>query len=267
MVSIIIPTKNSANTLTTTLESLLNQTYKNYEIIVVDNYSTDDTIECAKRYTDKIFTRGPERSAQVNFGITKSAGKYVHRVDSDFVLEPSVIEEAVKKCEVDRYDAISVHNTSDETISFWSRVRKFERDMYREDDLNVAVRFIRKDIFDNVGYFDESMVASEDYDLHNRILAANYRIGRINAQEVHIGEPKTLKDIIKKHYYYGKTLQAFLAKNKSRGLKQLSPARPAYAKNWKLFFKRPVMTIGFLVYQVARYGSAILGYLVSIIRN
>jgi GT2 family glycosyltransferase len=133
--------------------------------------------------------------------------------------------------------------------------------MYHEDDLNVAVRFIRKDVFDTVGYFDESMIASEDYDLHNRIIEAGYRVGRITAKETHLGEPKTIKDIIRKHYYYGATLPEFLAKNPKKGIKQLSPLRPAYAKHWKLFFLHPVLALGFMIYQAARYSSAILGYI------
>jgi glycosyltransferase involved in cell wall biosynthesis len=264
LVSIVIPTKDSADTLGRTLESISNQTCRNYEIIVVDNHSTDDTLTIAKRYTNKIHLIGPERTAQVNFGIKNAQGKYMYRIDSDWILEPTVLEQAIKKCEEEGFDAILVHNSDDPTISFWGRVRKFERDMFQQDDLNVATRFVRKDIFDKVGYFDENMVAAEDYDLHNRILAAGYKIGRISAKETHIGAPGTFMDIIKKHYYYGTTLPVFLAKNPKRGMKQLSPLRPAYAKHWRLFFKHPVMTLGFLIYQVARYSSAILGYITAI---
>ncbi|MGI0014279.1 MAG: glycosyltransferase [Nitrososphaera sp.] len=267
LVSIIIPTKNSGRTIKMTLKSIAEQTYKNYEIIVVDNYSTDNTVELAEQYTEKVFIVGPERTAQGNIGIQKSKGKYIYRVDSDFILEPNVLEEAVKKCEHEGYDATTIHNTSDETISFWAKVRKFEREMYRDDDLNVAARFIRKDVLDKVGYFDENMVASEDYDLHNRIVAGGFKVGRISSKETHIGEPKTLMEIMRKHYYYGKTLPSFLAKNPRRGMKQLSPLRPAYAKHWKLFLRFPVMSSGFAVYQIARYSSAILGYLAAAVRS
>ncbi|MEP0824496.1 MAG: glycosyltransferase, partial [Nitrososphaera sp.] len=192
LVSIVIPTKNSVKMLLPTLESIIAQTYKNYEIIVVDNYSNDGTIELARRYTEKVYVEAPERTAQVNYGIRKAIGKYIYEVGSDFVLDPTVIEEAVWKCEIENYDALAIHNTSDSSISFWAKVRKFERDMYRDDSLNVAVRFIRRDVFEKVGYFDESMVAAEDYDLHNRIVAGGFKIGTIAAKEVHIGEPRTI---------------------------------------------------------------------------
>jgi glycosyltransferase involved in cell wall biosynthesis len=157
LVSIVIPTKNSANALGHTLQSINNQTYRNYEIIIVDNHSTDETATIAKKYTNKIYFIGPERTAQVNFGIKNAEGKYIYRIDSDWIVEPAVLEQAVKKCEDEGFDAIIVHNSDDATISFWGRVRKFERDMYQQDDLNVAARFIRKDILDKVGYFDENM--------------------------------------------------------------------------------------------------------------
>jgi glycosyltransferase involved in cell wall biosynthesis len=264
LVSIVIPTWNSEKTLTKCLESVKNQTYKNTEIIVVDKFSKDRTIEIARKYTNRIFVvKAKERTEQVNFGIKDSKGRYIYRIDSDFVLESTVVEEAVNKCEKEDYDAIAIHNTSDPTISFWSKVRKFERDCYKYDELNIAARFFRKDVFDSIGGFDESLVSGEDYDFHNRLLKKKFKVGRINAQETHIGEPKSLWEVAKKHYYYGKTLVKFIGKKEYRGIKQLSPVRPAFIKNWKKFIKYPILTLGFIIYQFVRYASAGLGYLVE----
>lgn len=263
LVSLIVPSKNSEATIGECLKSIKIQTYKNIEIIVVDNYSTDCTREIAQKLGAIIYLRGHERASQVNFGAMKAKGKYIYRVDSDFILETSVIEEAVNICEVQCYDAVAVHNTSDSTVSFWSRVRKLERDCVKDDDLNVAARFFRKDVFEKVGGYDEGLVAAEDYDLHNRLVKGWFRIGRINACEVHIGEPRTFAEVIRKHYYYGKNIEKFIEKNPSRGMKQLSPIRPAHIRNWKLFLKNPMLLVGFVIYQTARYVAGLLGYLVS----
>jgi glycosyltransferase involved in cell wall biosynthesis len=263
LVSIIIPTKNSASTLDRTLLSIASQTYKNYELIIVDNHSTDDTLQIAMRYTQNVLTFGPERTAQLNYGIKHAMGEYVYRVDSDFVLDTTVLAEAVDLSGRENCAAVVIHNASDDSVSFWSRVRKLERDMYKDDTLNVAARFFRKNILDSVGMFDESMVAGEDYDFHNRILALNLKVGSINAQEIHLGEPKTLGDILRKHYYYGKSLKAFLKKNRKRGTRQLMPVRPAYLKHWRVFARQPKLAAGFIVYQIARYLAAMIGYAVG----
>ena len=258
VVSIIIPTKNSAKAFEQCLDSIRKQTHRNIEIVVVDNYSTDNTVEIAKRYTDRIFSIGPERSTQVNYGVEKASGKYVYRVDSDFLLDPDIVTGAVNEAETKGHAAILIHNTSDPNVSFWSRVRKFERDMYASDELNVAVRFMRKDVFVDVGGFDPKLVAGEDYDLHNRVIA-KYSIGKIDSKEIHLGEPRTLREIAQKHYYYGKTIALFLDKNKDRGMKQVSPLRMAYLRNYKEFFKHPLLACGFVIYQIVRYSSGALG--------
>jgi len=261
LVSIIIPTKNSEDTIGECLQSIRAQSYGNVEIIVVDNYSSDKTLHIAERYGAKIFLRGPERTAQVNFGAANANGKYFYRVDSDFVLQPNVIREAVDGCEKHDYDAIAVHNTPDPTVSFWAKVRKVERDCYRNDELNIAARFWKKEALAAVGGFDETIVAAEDYDLHNRLLKKGFRIGRTRAEEIHIGEPRTLTEIFRKHYYYGQNIGQFIRKDPEKALKQLSPLRKSYIKGFPEFCRDPTLMIGFIVYQFLRYTAAAMGIL------
>ena len=264
--SVVIPTKNSARTLVQCLESVKKQDYENTEIIVVDNHSTDNTLEIAKQYTNSVYTFSPERSSQINYGVKCSAGKYIYRVDSDFVLENGLISEAVNAAESNDYAAILIHNASDPSVSFWAKVRKFERDMYDSDYLNVAVRFIKKDVFLLVGGFDSRLVYGEDYDLHNRIIE-KYKIGRIKAKELHLGEYKSIKEIAKVNYYYGKSAYLFLKKNKGRGIKQVNPIRLAYLKHYKKFLMNPKLSTGFIIYQVVRYASGFIGLLVGKFSN
>jgi glycosyltransferase involved in cell wall biosynthesis len=237
----------------------MEQSYKNLEIIVVDNDSSDRTREIAKKYDAQIYLKGPERSAQVNFGVSKANGKYAYRVDSDFVLEPNVVQEAVQSCEKQGYEAIIIHNTSDPTVSFWAKVRKMERDCYRNDEVNVAARFWKKEVFELVGGFDVNIVAAEDYDLHNRLLKSGCKIGRIKAQEAHIGEPRSMVELFLKHYYYGRNIKHFIKKDQEFALSQLSPFRRSLAKGISGSCKSPDLIIGFFVYQFLRYTAAILG--------
>lgn len=141
LVSVIVPTYNSQATIVQCLESLKKQTYRPIEIIVVDRNSSDKTRQIARRYTPKVYIHGPERAAQMNFGICHAKGKYIYRVDSDFIIDPDVVRQCVENCERNHLDGVAVHNTSAEGLGFWAEVRKLERDTYIDDALIVAVRF------------------------------------------------------------------------------------------------------------------------------
>lgn len=261
LVSIIIPTQNAARYLTRCLESVANQTYKQVEVIVVDRQSTDATKEIAQRFGAEVLDFGHGRSAQVNFGVKHASGKYVYRVDADFVLQPKVVEEAVRVCEEQGFEAVAVHNTSDPTISFWSKVRNLERNTYKYDELIVAARFFRKDTFEKLGGFDESLIAAEDYDLHNRLAAAGYKIGRIEPEEWHIGEPKHLSEIFRSSFFYGGSVLGYLKKNPGRGLKQSSPFRPSFIRHWRDFASQPLLTLGFFIMGLTKMLGLSLGLL------
>lgn len=263
LVSIIIPVYNSENTLSLCLDSIKKQSYDNIETIVVESRkSSDRTLEIAEKYDCRIFAlNDKERSPALNYGVRKSKGKYIYRVDSDFVLDKDLVSEAVQMCEEEGFDAASVYCTPDTSVSFWAKVRKLEKDCYKGDLTHAGVRFFRRDIFDFIGGFNENLVAGEDYDIYNKIKKTDYRIGILDSEEIHLGEPKTLKEIMKSQYYYGKTINRFLNENKAAGLSQVSPFRSSLFKNWKKFLKRPDLTLGFIVYEVAVYSSSLAGIL------
>src|SRR3989344_6174590 len=95
LVSVVITTRNSEETLGKLLKSVKQQSYKYKEIVVVDNDSRDKTKEIALKYTKKVYNQGPERSRQRNFGAEKAKGQYLLFLDSDMVLTEKVMEECV----------------------------------------------------------------------------------------------------------------------------------------------------------------------------
>lgn len=213
LVSIVIPTYNSEKTLPLALESIRRQTYKNIEVIVVDNYSIDRTAEIAKMYGARVYFKGPERSAQMNYGALKARGDYVYFIGSDFVLHPRVVEECVNLVN-QGYDAVIVLNISYPKPSLVAKVRFYERLSYYGSGIYEAARFIKRSIFLKTGGFDERLYANEDYDLHWRLVKRGARIARTRQSfEIHIGEPRSFKEYIVKSMYYGSNIKYYIQKN------------------------------------------------------
>jgi glycosyltransferase involved in cell wall biosynthesis len=258
LVSVIVPTLNSRRTIGTCIDSIMNQTYKNVEIIVVDNNSQDETRELVSRFKVKLLVAGPERSAQVNLGVESASGEYVYRVDSDFLVGPNVIRECVETCETNHLEGIAVRNVSDPSVSFWSRVRKFERDMHQNSESNVAVRFVKREVWLSLGGLDENLVAGEDYDFHERFVKSGHNFGFTNSYELHLNEPKTLAEVAVKHYYYGKTIIRYVRKDPVSASIKLDPMRAVRPRN-RTAFRDPLLVGGYAVYQLVRYAATFLG--------
>src|SRR2546426_12499474 len=168
LVSVIIPTKNSERTIRRCLESVCAQTYRNFEIVVVDNFSSDSTLRIAKEYADVVLLAGPERTSQVKLGAANSKGDFIYKIDSDFVLEPSVLEKAVRVALDQKAVGVVIPNLSYPKTSFWSEVRFFERLSYVGSKQIEAARFIRHDAYDIVGGHDGTLVAYEEHDLQTK---------------------------------------------------------------------------------------------------
>lgn len=265
LVSIVVPTCNSQATIIRCLESLKKQTYQSVEIIIVDRNSTDKTRQIARRYAAKVLVHGPERSAQMNFGIHNARGKYIYRVDSDFIVEPDVVRQCVENCERNHLDGVAVHNTSAERLGFWAEVRKLERDTYIDDALIVAVRFFSKKAWEQVGGFDEALYGPEDYDFHNRFVSEGFRWGRIKAIERHLGEPKTLSQIYHKHFWYGKQMLFYFRKHPTIFILQSNPIRPSYLRHFKTFLKHPTLFLGLFIMITTKFSAGGVGFSNSIL--
>ena len=257
LVSVIVPTRNSATFLEACLRSIRGQSYPNVEIIVVDNHSTDATRQIAAQYADTVVVSGPERSAQVNEGARRARGSFVYKVDSDFVLEGAVIEQCLEKAATG-FDAVVVHNSPDTRPGWLGRIRRFEVDMYKYDLAQSSARFVRKDVFDRLGGFDETITAGEDYDFQNRLNDAGYRTGFVDAEALHLGEPIKLLPHLRKYHRYGREFATFTERNPATQLRFL---RPVYVRNWRMFLAHPLRGLGFATYNVLKYAAGGSGYL------
>ena len=266
LVSVIIPTKNSEKFLEKCLDSIKNQTYKNIELIVVDNNSTDKTKEIAKKFTDKVFNKGPERSTQRNFGVNQSNGEYVVIIDSDMALSDKVIESCVEKIQVcENIKGIIIPEESFGE-GFWAQCKKLEKSFYVGVEWMEAARFFRKDVYQKTGGYDENMVSGEDWDLSQRIEELG-KIDRINDFIYHNEGKIGLFKTIKKKFFYAGELINYTDKNKDN---EQFKKQIGILNRYKLFFshpkklfKNPIIGLGMLFMKTCELGFGGAGYLIN----
>ena len=156
------------------------------------------------------------------------------------------------------YDALALHNRSVGS-SVWAKVRYLERESYRNDSSIVAVRFMRRAVFETVGGFDEALVAGEDFDLHNRIVAAGFKWTHLDAIEDHIGEPINIREVWQKFYYYGRTIRRYQKKAGVRGKRQLGFFRPQFKQIQLQLIKNPKLFSAFWFYMFVKYAAGAAG--------
>lgn len=188
-ISIIIPTFNRRDYITTALDSVLKQTHKDYEIIIIDDGSNDDTKDVLKPYQNNIryFYQGNKGIPTTrNRGIREAGGDYIAFLDSDDYWLPKKLERQMEcfsknpdygmvatRCSSIRPDG-SLREKNRPGKSGWVLI-----DLFKANFIRTSSAMIKKECLDTVGVFDESLPECEEYDLWLRI-AKKYPVGFIN---------------------------------------------------------------------------------------
>lgn len=261
LVSAIITTKNEEKNIRNILESLKHQTYPHIEIVVIDNKSSDNTFQISKKYTSHVYTFGPERSAQRNFGVQKAKGKYVVILDADMVLEPQVIAECVSAALKTGSGGVIIPEKSFGE-GYWAKVKSEERRWYVGDETIEAERFFAKEVFEKAGGYDVQITGPEDWDLPRRTrkLAPHTRINAfIHHNE---GRQELIKMVMKK-YYYAKKLGSYLKKNNQSPLhqQQVYFLRPSVYRNIFKVWRNPAIYGGIWIMLLLQTFSGSLGFI------
>jgi len=190
-VSVIIPTYNRAHTIIRAIESILKQTYQDFEIIVVDDGSTDSTNkviysfkDARIRYTRHEHNKG--EAAARNTGIKRAKGKFIAFQDSDDESLPHRLEKEVEV--LDSHPQIS--------IVYGNMIRVFEDGYecsmsvpdigysntkaynafisFKAENIGIGTCMIRKSCFKNMGYFDINLHRFEELDFFIRASRSGY---------------------------------------------------------------------------------------------
>jgi glycosyltransferase involved in cell wall biosynthesis len=190
--SIVIPTYNREQFISATLDTVINQTFQDYEIIIVDNASTDQTVKTIKPYlSDKVILiehdRNYERAHSRNTGMKAAKGEYLTFLDSDDFMYPENLQDA--------YDFITAnpntkifHNLFElvdqkRQVLYKSKLRKLHdprKEIAQGNFLSCIGVFIHRDIYQSV-LWDENdwMTGSEDYDYWLRVIPYFPNVRRI----------------------------------------------------------------------------------------
>jgi glycosyltransferase involved in cell wall biosynthesis len=196
-VSVIIPTYNRSGLLPRALDSVLTQTYKDLEVLVVDDASTDDTSEVVAAYeSDPRVRYLPQKdnrgvSAARNRGLAEARGQFIAFLDSDDEWLPPKLERQMRRFRKlsDRVGLIYVGGT----MVYEESTEPAQRPAHRGDvyDQLLVENFIyptsgviiRRDVVDEVGFFDEQIPANEDWDYWLRV-ARQFEIDSLAGQLV-----------------------------------------------------------------------------------
>jgi len=254
LVSIIIPAYNCSSYISEAIESVLSQSYNDFEIIVINDGSTDNTEKVLSEYiANKVIkyiiqnNRGP--AAARNAGIKLSKGSFIAFLDADDIWKPSYLEKLIKKFEDDSSIGF-VYSSCYFVDKNRSIIHNYKRkvDFYNGNvTLPLFCKFFltssiiaKKKCFDAVGLFNEKLLVGEDYEFLLR-LSCQYEaeyveeklwerrvlptsLSRKDYKMDYRNDIKTLTDFIRTH-------QEFHKKNRSIIKNRLSEINYNYAYN------------------------------------
>jgi len=199
MISIIIPTLNEEKYLPLLLESIKNQEFSDYEIIVADAGSKDRTIEIAKKYGCIITTGGLPAKGR-NEGAKVAKGDILFFLDSDTVLPKNFVSKSLKEFSDRNLDLASfclVPLPRNKISSFLVNAFYNQPIILLENALPHAATgtLVKKDLFEKLQGFDESVKLAEDHHMARRakkVFRAN--LGIIKSTEIFVSDRRFKKD-------------------------------------------------------------------------
>src|SRR4029453_8493898 len=177
-VSVIIPTHNRAEFLRSAIASVLNQTFQDFEIVIIDDASKDHTQEVIAHFNDtriKVIHNQISKGAAGarNIGLTNTSGEYIAFLDDDDEWLPEKLK--IQICFLDKsspevgglytYSFIK-EKVSGRVLSTWNYEIK---DFSNENIVTTSSVLLRRECFEKCGLFDENMPTGSDYDMWIRI--------------------------------------------------------------------------------------------------
>ncbi|CAN5523113.1 hypothetical protein BH10BAC4_BH10BAC4_05880 [soil metagenome] len=192
--SIIIPTYNRAGFILNTLQSVFEQSFRNFEVIVVDNASEDETVKFLEPFVQQgklkliVHDRNYERAKSRNTGQLQARGRYVTFLDSDDFMYPDNLRDAhdftINNPGIRLFHNLYEMVNADRKVVYRYKFNPLDnpvREIARGNFLSCIGVFIHQDIYQSLAW-DETpiLVGSEDYEFSLRLIAKEKKVGRIH---------------------------------------------------------------------------------------
>jgi glycosyltransferase involved in cell wall biosynthesis len=180
-VSVVIPTYNRAHLISETVQNVLAQNFRDYEVIVVDDGSTDNTKDVLRPFGNKIkyiYKKNAGLAAARNTGIEHSTGEYIAFIDDDDLWYPNKLDVQVGILDKNLQlgfvcSQADVINAQSGEVMYtlkkgWFNKENFES-LYNENFIPVLTVMMRRSCYEKLGGFDENQITGEDYDYWLRL--------------------------------------------------------------------------------------------------
>jgi glycosyltransferase involved in cell wall biosynthesis len=273
--SIIIPCRNEVNHIGFVIDSLLNNTFKNIEIIIVDGLSDDGTreklaeIQKVNPFVKVIDNIRKITPAAFNLGIKNSTGDYVFIVGARHILENNYIETCISILESSPEIGCvggKVNNTYENSTSLLiskamsssfavgaGNFRILDKDAFVD---TVGTPAYRRSIFDEVGFFDEELLRNQDDEFNFRVIKKGYKILFTVKTSIQYFVRASFKNLYRQYFQYG-YWKVYVGK-KHKALTTLRQLVPLF---FILFLFGGLLISFFHIYLMMLYLSGIACYL------
>ncbi len=231
-ISVVVPVRNGERTLPRLMASLVAQSLKPYEIIVVDDGSSDRSPDIAREYGAKLYFTGGGKGANYarNLGVKASSGDIIAFTDSDCVAHPDWLLWIHRELSSGEYAAVAGTTLAANPESFWSRyldgslltpTPKFRKRIVISRDFPPGVIVatcnfaVRRDVLTSVGMFDPDYrhYGSDDMDLAYKILRNGWRILCSPKPVIYHFNRTNPTKILRRFFQYGEGAAIFICKH------------------------------------------------------
>jgi len=207
-VSVVVPTFNSERSLPRCLQSVKEQTYPTSEVLIVDNFSQDNTRKVAADFGAKVIQHRGTQAAARNVGVENSRGKYVLFLDSDQRLDREVIAECTQICSRG-IEAVKVPEVF-VGLDFWGKSSAlWKNSNVRGSGSSGGIpRFYRRSRLVEAAAFNGQLRWWEDLELYQRLRSQGLKVATCHSRILHF-EADSPRSAVRKYLSYGQSVTAF----------------------------------------------------------